>query len=125
MKKKLAMSVALLTPVVLTGCVTSEAINERIGYTVNRLQGRSIDEAISALGYPASERQMAGERVYTWAYGGTAIAGGFNGLAVAGVLHCEIQAGTNAGGVILHVSWSGNVGGCENLARTLPAPPRR
>jgi hypothetical protein len=46
----------------LAGCITNQAFSERL----NTLVGEPIDVAISKLGYPSSERQVAGRHLYVW-----------------------------------------------------------
>jgi hypothetical protein len=46
----------------LAGCITNQAFSERL----NSLVGEPIDVAISKLGYPSGERQVAGHHIYIW-----------------------------------------------------------
>jgi hypothetical protein len=54
-------SVAILT-MLFAGCITNQAFSERL----NTLVGEPIDYAISKLGYPSGERQVAGHHIYVW-----------------------------------------------------------
>jgi hypothetical protein len=68
---------------------------------LRRLLGQPLDVAVGILGYPSDQREVLGDKVYTWRTN----AGVFNAP-------CQIELGVRDG-VIRHFDWTGGWGGCS------------
>jgi uncharacterized protein YceK len=66
--------------------------------------GLPIATVISQIGYPTSERVVAGKRVYTWvrrmAYEGNQ-------------MECEASYEVNDAGIVVDYHWQGQIGACN------------
>jgi hypothetical protein len=83
---------------ILAGCAS----------TVDRpLAGRvglHIDQVIAEMGYPTSERMVAGRKLYTWVR-----EVGFDGDQ----LRCEATYEVNDEGLVVDYDWHGQLGACN------------
>lgn len=120
---------------VLTGCVTFEQVDAGLA----TLRGKSLEQVIAVLGYPDSERSIAGKTIYTW---GNRNTGSYtvpttntattyvNGQAIQTTMYgsrtesydyyCKVDAIVGRGGIVEDVQYDGNLGGCERYARLAP-----
>lgn len=117
--------------VLLVACAT-----EQLNSGLRSLVGSNIQMAINVMGYPDSEREVAGQKIYLWstnrtdvlpmattattagAVGGTPYYGTTTGMElVPFTAACKVQIAVNAQGVIQTFQWEGNEAGCARYAR--------
>jgi hypothetical protein len=83
--------------------------------------GGPVDVLVEAWGYPASEREIMGHKLYVWTNDGGAMAvPTYGGGVFAARLACTVQVSVNEQEKITSYQWNGNNGGCAALARRLP-----
>ncbi len=119
------------TIALLTACAT-----QQLNQGLQNLVGSNIRTAISAMGYPDGEREVMGDKIYTWSTNrnavmplittstttgmvgstpvyGTTSATHFVPVAFA----CTVQIAVTPDGTIKSFQWEGNEGGCQRYAR--------
>lgn len=129
---KSRMIAGLAGAAVLTGCVTFGQMDEGL----RNLQGQPLSVAVAKIGYPSSERQVAGMRLVEWGRSSTAIGSmpvtsTTTGYAQAGSqigtygatttssapmllnFQCHITLEVDAKNIIQGGQYDGNLGGCE------------
>lgn len=125
----------ILSALLLIGCVEP---GPQIDSGLTLLIGQDIHAAIDRLGYPASQREIAGDTVYTWStdrrttmtlptthtttgnVDGTPFYATTTGTEDIPLhFHCAIQIATDGVGKIKRYEWEGNRGGCGRYARRL------
>ncbi|WP_369326529.1 hypothetical protein AB6N01_20610 [Alcaligenes nematophilus] len=140
--KKIAHFVMLAT---LSGCATWGQMDDGL----TGLHGHSIDEAIRLIGYPASEKVIAGRRIFTWSSNsmgtiampqtsysqGNVYAGGVSSAYYATTTstaympvsyYCSISLEVSESGLIVGHQYDGNLGGCSGFINALkPVADRR
>jgi hypothetical protein len=128
-------SLGLLTALLLSGCV---APGPPIESGLKTLIGQDIHAVIQRLGYPASQRVIAGDTIYTWSTSRhvemdlpstSTTTGNVNGEPFSATttgtetmhlhFHCTIEVATGADGRVKSTQWEGNRGGCVQYARRL------
>lgn len=133
--KKLITTISTL--IALAGCSTTEDLQAGLG----ELKGKPYQAAFAKLGFPDSEKTIAGHKVYGWS---TQNSGSYsvpqfntatsyvNGQAiytnyqtskqVSYDYYCTVEVIVDASGIIAHTKFDGNIGGCETFAqRVKPA----
>jgi hypothetical protein len=119
---------------VLAACTTFDDIEAGL----TSLEGRPLSAAVSKLGFPDEEREIAGQKVYIWASArsgsytvpqtntGYGWAGGrpftytYQTQQVQSFNHsCVIRVMTDSNGLIVNWDVEGNIGGCERYASRL------
>lgn len=128
------ITLACITVLVLAGCAS-----QKLNSGLPRLTGKTLDYAISYLGYPDSEQTIAGKKVYTWGHGssvtmmqtyrtpvsGTAYGAGggiyYQGHQTSVVpqtynFQCMIRLIADQNGLVERWEWNGNEGGCEHYS---------
>ena len=132
MKRVMAWCIAGLS---LGGCVSQNMDAGLLG-----LVGQDIHVAIARLGYPNSQRTVAGDTVYTWSVNqtdtlpmttGNSAFVTIGGAPASGLTtsttylpvnyNCTIDLGASANGVVKNYHWTGNIGGCSHYADALKA----
>lgn len=116
----------------LSGCATFGQLEEGL----KNLQGQPLSVAVAKIGYPSSERQVAGMRLVEWGRSNTAVGtmpvtSTTNGYAQAGShvasfgatttanapvllnFQCHITLEVDAKNIIQGAQYDGNLGGCE------------
>lgn len=95
------MRIAILLALVLAGCV-----EQKVTRGLTRLIGQDIHVAVQKLGYPATEHEILGDKVYLWTMSGTESASS-NGA------FCTIEIAASQSGIIKTYHLSGNDAGCR------------
>ncbi|MCY0855751.1 hypothetical protein [Cupriavidus sp. D39] len=132
----------LAAPLLLTACVTFGQMDDGL----RKLSGRSIDDAISVLGYPDGERDIAGRHLYVWGnsststvlmpqsqttYGNVTSNRGYanysstsySSVPVAINQRCEIILEVDYAKRITKWQYQGNLGGCRPYIQRLNELP--
>lgn len=123
--------IALLSLAAVAGCAT-----QQLDAGLKGLIGRPISEAVGRLGYPDSQREMMGDKLYVWSTSHTAVmpimntsttTGSVGGAPVYGQTtgmtmvpmnaNCLIQVAVTESGIIKSYQWRGNEMGCQLYAR--------
>lgn len=134
MKTSILLSITGIFSMLIVGCVSTADMNAGL----QKLDGKPIKEAVRILGYPDSQRMIAGDNVYTWrasrtqTYSTPQIAqtsGYLGNTPVYGTttyssqesinLHCVLNIATDKKGFIKNYNYSGNRGGCRRYAQIL------
>jgi hypothetical protein len=133
--------IAIITAsLALSGCTTFEDIDNGL----SNLHGQHIDALVAKIGYPLSQNEVAGRKLYIWdsrktfsyslpvttynsgnvntygAYGNTY--GTYSGSTTSYVpqvttYYCTITVEVNAYETIVAAQYNGNIGGCEPYAK--------
>jgi len=128
MCKKIVATICL---VLVAGCAT-----QQLDTGLKGLIGRPVSEAVGRLGYPDSQREMMGDKLYVWSTSHTAVmpimntsttTGNVGGMPVYGQTtgmtmvpmnaNCLIQVAVTENGIIKSYQWRGNEMGCKMYAR--------
>ena len=110
------IAVIALCAAFLSGCATA-----RLNTELQKAIGQPVDVLVNAWGYPASQREIMGQMLYTWSNdGGVMAVPLYGGGVFAGRLQCQVEVAIDAQHIITRYQWSGNNGGCAPLARRLP-----
>lgn len=128
---------AFAASVLLAGCAVQPA-GQRVADRLEGLEGLNIHYAVNILGYPASERTVLGDTVYTWytssteaipvpdsdtAYGQVSGEPFSATITTTGYVpvqfQCKIELATGSDHLIKHVAVEGNEGGCARYERLL------
>lgn len=132
---KLSRLIVLTLAIATAGCVTSEDI----GAGVRTLEGQHYTQVFKRLGYPDSERTIAGNTVYSWGsrnsgtysvpttstattyVGGQAVFTTVQGSRTESYdYYCRLDVVVNSSGVVTTAEVDGNIGGCERYAALAP-----
>ena len=124
-------TVSVLLLVTIAGCAT-----QQLDAGLKGLIGHPVSEAVGRLGYPDSQREMMGDKLYVWStshtavmpimntstttgsVGGTPIYGQTTGVTMVPMnANCLIQVAVTETGVIKSYQWRGNEMGCQMYAR--------
>jgi hypothetical protein len=125
----------------LTACTPTPSQPNRMESDMRWLVGQNIHVAIAHLGYPASQREIAGDTVFEWSldrHGSIVLptvsttTGQFDGSpysqntygseTVQTHSYCTVQLATAADGTIKTYHWDGNTRGCQHYTRALETP---
>lgn len=125
--------ITCVAAVLLAGCVMS-----RLNTGLQGLLGADIHEAAARMGYPNSEREMLGDKIYVWSTDSSAViplpmtttTTGYVGTTPVGMttnsmgfmpahFHCTVQLAVTPEGKIKSYQYYGNPGGCGPYARML------
>ena len=120
--------ILLAAGTLLIGCVDTL---DRLYSGIPQYQGRNIDALVDLIGYPDSQKFIAGRVVYTWtaasteqmvlrptpavpmgAPGGPAFANRSEPEVVTLRFRCPLQVDTDGTGTILQLVWEGPRGSC-------------
>ncbi|WP_155122689.1 hypothetical protein [Burkholderia ubonensis] len=127
-----------LAPMALAGCMTWGGFEQNL----TSLVGEPLDVAVSKLGYPNGERNVAGHHIYVWSSSSTGIvtmpqtsygtATAFNSFGsttafgstttyvpMAVGYNCEIDLEVDMANRIRSYQYNGNIGGCMRYNRRL------
>lgn len=119
----------LVYSLLLTGCAFNQIENG-----LNALNGEGIKTAFDYLGYPDSQQEIAGDKVYTWgtSFMSTTVApmtsytsiGGYGATTTSSIPitqhnQCSIKIITNQNDVITNSQYVGNLGGCARYGTAL------
>lgn len=130
------VAAALVASLLLAGCAANQA--QQVGERLEGLEGLDIHYAVNVLGYPASERTVLGDTVFTWYTSSTETVpvpssdtafGQVSGQLFSATItttgyvpvhyQCKIELATGADHLIKHVAVEGNEGGCARYERLL------
>lgn len=122
------------TCTVLAGCTSFKQLDSGLQGMV----GKKISVAIDALGYPASERTVAGLKLIEWSQSSTAVvptststtgivqsgtkSSSFSGITLSSeqrTYNCKITMRVDNEGVIQDYDYDGNLGGCMRYINML------
>ena len=131
MRKIAAFAFAAL----LFGCDT---VPKNINAGLRSFVGKDVHKVFAALGYPATQRTIAGDIIYTWSTNSnvpidlpsvTTTTGNVNGAPFSATTmgtettelqyRCAIQVITDSTNVVKTFQWEGNYGGCKRYADAL------
>lgn len=91
-------TIIVIAALLLTGCVSM--IDRPLAARV----GMNIQQVIDQIGYPTTERVVAGRKVYTWT----------RRFAFQGdTMECELTYEVNDAGVVIDYNWHGQLGACN------------
>ncbi len=133
MKKRAIIAVVLLG---ISGCVSFSDINKG----VNSFLGKNIDYAVNRIGYPTSEREFQGRKLYVWGnaqdvtlylpqtaqttgnvygtYGSATYQGTTTYNAPTNIHYeCTVILEVDDQGIVRRTQWNGNRGGCARYAK--------
>lgn len=96
---------------VLVGCSGNL---KHINKGLTNLRGQHINSLINRIGYPDSQRMIAGRKLYTW---GSSRLFAIDGNLVD--LYCTITVEVNSNEKIVNWQYDGNNGGCRGFANGL------
>lgn len=108
--------------------LTSGCVMTKLENGLKDLTGKNVSYAVQRLGYPSQEREMFGNKIYTWGTQSTGFAsmplmnaqGYTAGYVPMNVNYqCKIEIISDMEGTIQSWQYEGNPGGCSRWANAL------
>lgn len=132
--RKIVFAAMIAAAAIVGGCTTFEDMDAGL----NDFKGQHYNAAFAKLGFPDSEKNIAGYTVYVW---GSQSSGSYtipttstatsyvNGQTIYTQIqgtrtvdydyNCKIEVIVDASGIIVASKFDGNIGGCERYGRIL------